>query len=113
MSKLPKSENADFMKVRITGSMDAEQYDKLKAEFEHLLQNFKRDIALDLSEVDFIDSVGTAAMLELYHELHCRELEMVIIGAGGQVASFLNYLQLGAVIPLLPLEAEQGGTTLH
>jgi anti-anti-sigma factor len=95
------SEALDFTMVRVLGTMDFETAAKLRAEFSALETGVDGDIALDLSQVPYMDATGLSAVMTLYRRLTLQSRRLVICGACGQVADYIARLRLDSLIPCL------------
>jgi anti-anti-sigma factor len=69
--KLSCEEHERLVVVSIRGELVREQIDRFEQDVEGRLQNEARDFVIDLSEVDFVDSQGLEALLQL--QSRCAE----------------------------------------
>ena len=105
----------DELVVNIEGEFDAYQVSQLRDEFEFYSQG-ERNIIVDISLVNFIDSSGIGALVFLYKRLIARDYTLTIVGAQGQVAELFTMLHLNRSIKcsdsIKQYLAESGNDTL-
>lgn len=86
--------------IRLQGEMDALGCVKIRPELEKIADTENSNIALDLSQVSFLDSSGIGAIVFLYKRLKARDRALVIIGVQGQPQELMKLLRINSAIPV-------------
>lgn len=82
---------------KIDGAMDAQTIGTLEDTFASLME-LKKDIELDLGDVDFMDSSGVGIIVYLYKKQIEAEKSLKLVNVGGQPARLLKYLRIDKVM---------------
>lgn len=90
--------------IAVTGRLDASSADAFLDHAEQELRGGAEAIALDLSGVNFVSSVGLGALLRLSSRLRSSGARMAVIAASVQVTDMLRVTRLDAVLKVGPLE---------
>lgn len=89
--------------LRVRGEADAVVGDRLRAELERA-QGSRRDVRLDLSDCEFLDSSALALILLAHREMAREDRQLTLHGASGQVGRLLRVTGLNGS----PLVAQDG-----
>jgi anti-anti-sigma factor len=82
--------------LKIKGPFDCVYVKRAKSYFEGLAKA-SHDVAIDMSETDYVDCSGIAALALLYKRLKPRGLEVRVIGLNGQPLQLFVNLHLAEV----------------
>ena len=91
--------------VRLEGDFDAASADAARETFAKLAESDSKNVQLDLSEVDFLDSSGIGAIVFLYKRLRCSNRELHLIGVKAQPFDLIRLLRLDEIIETRRKEA--------
>jgi anti-sigma B factor antagonist len=86
--------------VAIAGDLDVYTAPRLREVLVEKIDNGGSRIALDLSEVRFLDSTGLAVMVGGLKRAKERSGELVLFGANDQIRRILNITDLIKILPL-------------
>jgi len=78
----------------------------LQDELGSWMKKGRRQLALDLSGVDYMDSSGLATLVEIVQTARANEIALRIFGARGRVVSMMEITGLHRALPLSAGEAE-------
>ncbi|MEO8605029.1 MAG: STAS domain-containing protein [bacterium] len=92
--------------------VDARQAADFKLQLLALVAADHPLIALDLSDVDFIDSSGLGAIVAAHKQLGTRG-NLVIVGAKPAVANLFRLTRMDKVFRMYPAEAEALAALMH
>ncbi|MCZ8187666.1 STAS domain-containing protein [Rhabdaerophilum sp. SD176] len=84
-------------RLRIQDDLDAGTMTTVRVLFEELAAA-EEDIALDVSNVSFIDSSGVGGLVFLYKRLNARGRRLEIAGLSGQPRQLLDHLKLTPIL---------------
>ncbi len=87
-------------RVKIEGDFDAAIAAEAKSVFTNLSETASKDVLLDLSEVNFIDSSGIGAIVFLYKRLRCNGYELSLAGVKHQPYELLKLLRIDKIIKM-------------
>lgn len=99
--------------VRITGRMDLLGTDEIATRFSALSATSNRRVVVDLSEVEFLASIGIRAIITNAKALQQRGGRMVLyVGSNKAVSKTLEATGVDSLIPLFAdmVEAQQAAT---
>jgi len=77
----------------------------LCTEIHHLLNGGARHFAINLAEVNYIDSCGLGALVSSFASAQKAQVKCVFFGAPSSVSSILKMAHLDAIFSLFPDEA--------
>lgn len=86
--------------IVVDGDMDALAIKQLRSEFENVAENDDRDVSVDMSQVEFIDSSGIGALVFLFKRLTAAGRALDIRGVHGQPRDLFSLLRIGKTIPV-------------
>ena len=90
--------------VRVSGSCDVRCHQELRERLIELEAGGAEQITVDLSGLNFIDSVGLKVLIAAWTRArHGGHQFSVAIGGSGQVNTVFTLTGLDRVIPLVPL----------
>jgi anti-anti-sigma factor len=78
----------------------------LQDEIASWIKKGRRQLALDLSGVDYMDSSGLATLVEIVQTARTEGIALRIFGARGRVVSMMEITGLHRALPLSEGEAE-------
>ena len=76
----------DVVGVQVLGELDASNVGVLRRVLSDGLSDGQREVQLDLSTTDYLDSSGTALVANLAAELQTRRGALLVIAPGGSPA---------------------------
>lgn len=88
--------------VRLSGRLDAAAADQIGTRFTAAVAASGRPAAVDVTQVDFIASMGLRLLLQTAKALRARGAALVIYGAGDSVREVFANSALDQIIPLEP-----------
>ena len=90
----------DFTKITLVGELDKAGLDNIRTDLDTLLSEVKtKNIVLDLSELEFINSEGVGYLLTIHYRLLKRDLKMIIVGAKSHVKDVLEVIGMLTIVP--------------
>lgn len=98
--KSPTTEQDNQRVLPIIGQFDALAVEKLRPSFADIAEKEQRDVRLDLSNVNFIDSSGIGAIVFLYKRVSARDKTLTITGLHGQPLDLIRFLRIDKTIPI-------------
>ena len=91
----------DYQIARLSGEMDALGCTKIREELDQILDTeLNSNIALDLSQVSFLDSSGIGLIVFLFKRLKSQSRTLQIIGVQGQPQELISMLRIETAIPV-------------
>lgn len=100
-------ERADSItQVSIAGRLDAVGVDKIGPRFQSATAARGRNTIIDLSEVDFIASLGLGMLLSAARALHNRGARAVVVNPHPLVFKVLEAAHMPSVIPVVATVAD-------
>ena len=91
--------NKDLI-VRLFGEMDALGCNKIRDNLEMIATSESKNITLDLSKVEFLDSSGIGVIVFLYKRLKSQKRNLEITGVQGQPQELMKLLRIETAIPV-------------
>ncbi len=88
--------------VRLSGEVDLAVVPELVIDFEYALEQVSADVVVDVSEVDFIDSSGLAAMVRARRNAEARGGSMVLTGPSEAIGQLLRLTRLDEYFTIVP-----------
>lgn len=98
--EIPTLEQDTQRIFRVIGQFDAMAVEMLRSVFSEIGESEQRDVQLDLSGVDFIDSSGIGAMVFMYKRLTARNKKLTITGLHDQPLDLIRALRIDKTIPI-------------
>jgi anti-sigma B factor antagonist len=84
----------------VRGSLDINSAPALAEEIDRIVGAKPRKVAVDLSELDLIDSSGVAALVKLYKGIKNTGGEVAMLGARDQPLAIFKLLRMDKVFNL-------------
>ena len=98
--------NSEINRIALSGRLDAAGASQIELPFTAIVSGGGRHVALDLTEVDFVASLGLRLLLSNARVLQRRERKLVIYGAQPEVMEVFETVALGSLIPVVQTQAE-------
>ncbi|MCZ4294181.1 STAS domain-containing protein [Vibrio sinaloensis] len=99
LRKIQASETIDTL--IINGNLDADGSRFAQPHIDQIIaEDSGRDVEIDFSHVQFLDSSGVGAIVYLYKRLIERQRNMRIENASGQPLEIINLLRISQAIPV-------------
>jgi anti-anti-sigma factor len=92
--------------VVLQGRLDTVGVDRIDVHLNTAVAASPRDVALDLSNVSFLASMGVRLIITLARSQKSRGQRLVLFGAQPGVRATLDMVALDKIIPLLPDRAQ-------
>ena len=93
--------NDTIVTWEINGNLDADGSRHAQPHIDEILaENSSREIEIDFSQVQFLDSSGVGAIVYLYKRLVERQRNMRIENVSGQPLEIMNLLRINQAIPV-------------
>jgi anti-sigma B factor antagonist len=86
--------------VHVRGELDALSAPDLRPVFDRLVEDGRRDITVDLSELRLIDSSGVGALVGLYKRTRAKGGDVRFVGVNSQPLVIFKMLRLDRVFGL-------------
>ena len=87
--------------LRVRGELDALSSPDLRPMLDELVEDQRRDIAIDLSELRLIDSSGVGALVSLYKRVRANGGGVRFVGVTAQPLVIFKLLRLDVVFGLV------------
>jgi anti-anti-sigma factor len=91
--------------VRLFGGLDLDSAPLLTVELEQLAQEKVRHVALDLSALEFMDSIGLSLLLGEHRRVESMGGELIIFAPTPQVRSLFEAAGLSELFNVRPTQA--------
>jgi anti-sigma B factor antagonist len=88
----------DIVVLTISGPMDVETTPPLRDELVRLVDEGRHRLVLDLSGVDFIDSIGLGVIVGMVHRLRPHDGSLAMAAPSPQARNVLQITQLVRVV---------------
>ncbi len=88
----------DVVVLVISGPMDVETVPGLRDLIARLIEDGHRRLVLDVSQVDFIDSIGLGVIVGVVHRLRPHDGSLALVDPSAQVRRVLEITQLVRVV---------------
>ena len=96
--------------VALSGRLDTVGVDRIDARVRTAVASLPRDVAIDLSGVSFLASMGVRLIITLARSQKASGQRLVLFGAQPAVRATLDMVALDKIIPLLP---DRAGAQAH
>ena len=94
------------LKVALTGRLDAVGVDRIETRFLGALAGGTRHVAVDLSQVDFVASLGIRLLLSTARSLSRKGARLVLFAPQPPVREVFGHVALADLIPIYDTEAQ-------
>jgi anti-anti-sigma factor len=95
-----------LMKVTFVGRLDTPGVDRIETRFLAALVPSANSAIIDMSQVDFISSMGIRMLLSAARSLKMRRAGLSLFGVQDQVNQILEQVSISQLIPVCKSEAE-------
>jgi anti-anti-sigma factor len=95
-----------LVKVTITGRLDTHGVEKIETRFTASLLPGANSAIIDLSQVDFVASLGIRMLVSAAQALRKRNAALAVYGAPERVRQVFEAVSLQKIIPICPTEHE-------
>lgn len=96
----------NLVKVALAGRLDTPGVDRIETRFIAALVPGAKNAIVDLSQVDFVASMGIRMLLSAARNLHARHAALVLFGAQDMVGQVFDSVSLKQIIPICKNETE-------
>ncbi len=95
-----------LMKVSLVGRLDTPGVDRIETRFVASLVPGSNSAIVDLSEVDFVSSMGIRMLVSAAKSLRTRQAKLALYGAQPTILQMFEAVALQKIIPICATEAE-------
>ena len=88
--------------VNLTGDFDALAVNEHRPHFEELVETKDSDVAIDLTDVEFMDSSGIGALVFMFKRLTAKHRKLSLITGSGQPMQMIEYLRINRTVTTYP-----------
>ena len=92
----------EILVVNLTGDFDALAVNEYRPAFEELVETKDCDIAIDLTDVEFMDSSGIGALVFMFKRLTAKQRKLSLITGSGQPMQMIEYLRINRTVTTFP-----------
>ncbi len=100
--KLTREDGGELTRVEVSGELDVASGDALRGAVSEALDEGAQRVVLDLADVEFLDSAGLAAVLDIARTAHRRGREFSVSSPSGSEARLV--IDLSGTGPMLGLD---------
>ncbi len=97
---------SDRVRVILKGRLDTPGVDRVETRFVAAVVPGGRHTLVDLSDVDFVGSLGVRMFIAVARSLGMKKARLVLIGPQSQVREVFEHVSLSDIIPICVDEAE-------
>ena len=97
--RYPTHEHGKYMVLSLQGEVDLSCSPQAREQILKLLKNNK-NLLVDLSAVDYIDSSGVASLVEGFQVARSQKLEFALVGVSKAAMQVLQLARLDKVFPI-------------
>ena len=95
-----------LVRVTLTGRLDAPGVDRIETHFLSSLVSGGRNAIVDLSQVDFVASMGLRMLMSAARSLRTRQAKLALYGAQERVYRVFEAVSLRQIIPICSTEEQ-------
>jgi len=95
-----------LVKITLTGRLDTPGVDGIETRFLATLVPNANNAVIDMSQVDFISSMGIRMLVSAARSLKMRQAALSLFGIQDQVNQVLELVAINQMIHIRPTEAE-------
>jgi len=92
--------------ARLPARLGLADANRIRRSLEEQLDGTRRSLVIDLSEVDFIDSSGLAALLAVIKAARRRDGDIVLAAPRARVRALIELTRLDDFVTILPTVSE-------
>jgi anti-sigma B factor antagonist len=96
----------DRVKVTFKGRLDTPGVDRVETRFVAAVVPGGRHALVDLSQVEFVGSLGVRMFISVARSLRMKQARLVLISPQAQVREVFDHVSLGDMIPICVDETE-------
>jgi anti-sigma B factor antagonist len=96
----------DRVKVSFKGRLDTPGVDRVETRFVAAVVPGGRHALVDLSQVEFVGSLGVRMFISVARSLRMKQARLVLISPQAQVREVFDHVSLGDMIPICLDETE-------
>lgn len=85
--------------IRLSGNFVLDVTEEFQLLFKTLLTGGMRKVALDLTELKYIDSTGIGAVIAAAKQTRTQGGDLVMVGLSGKIQEIVSLVKLGEFIP--------------
>src|SRR4051794_6160743 len=89
-----------LVKVTLTGRLDTPGVDRIETRFVASLIPAGNNAIVDLSQVDFVASMGIRMIVSAARALRMRGVMLAVYGAQDKVGQVFDVVSLGQILPI-------------
>jgi anti-sigma B factor antagonist len=95
-----------LVRVRLSGRLDTQGVDRVETRFVASLVPGANSAIVDLSEVDFVSSMGIRMLVSAARTLKTRQAALAVFGAPERVNQVFEAISLSKLLPICSTEQE-------
>lgn len=95
--KFTRTDSDTTTTLRVEGALDAMTAPEFRPCIDQLVQEKRLDIVVDITDLEFVDSSGVAAIVSLYKRTRANGGSMRVTGLNGQPQTIFKILRLDRV----------------
>jgi len=96
----------DRVKVTLKGRLDTPGVDRVETRFVAAVVPGGRHTLVDLSQVDFVGSLGVRMFISVARSLGLKQARLVLVSPQTQVREVFEHVSLSDIIPICADESE-------
>ena len=105
--ELITSATDNTLTIALKGELDALACNQIRPEFEFVANDSTRkNVALDLGQVSFLDSSGIGSIVFLFKRLRVQGYELTLVNVQGQPKELITLLRINSAISVEFASAE-------
>ena len=87
--------------VRLSGRLDVRGVPQIESEFQRITTSGRNSVIVDLSEVELMNSVGLAMLIESANSLRDIGLPVILLNPGPRVARVIRIARVDQFLPIV------------
>lgn len=95
-----------LVRVRLSGRLDTQGVDRVETRFVATLVPGANSAIVDLSQVDFVSSMGIRMLVSAARSLKTRQASLAVFGARQRVNQIFEAVSLSKLLPICSTEDE-------
>jgi len=95
-----------LVSVKLAGRLDTSGVGSVETQFVSSLVPKGNNAIVDLSDVDFVASMGIRLFVSTARSLNARQAKLALFGARGGVLQVFEMVALGQIIPVCATQAD-------
>ena len=104
--QIRETDDAGLPVIHISGEVDLHGSPDLRSVLQRFAKMRPAAIALDLSEVTYIDSSGLATIVEYVRSSHAFSGRIALAGLNPRVKTIFDLVRLGEILPIVATLAD-------